>query len=678
MNEQLQSIKGVGPQRVKQLHKLGITSVTGLLHYFPRTFEDRRQVYSVHEAPVGETAGITGRVVRVSEKRPRPRMHILTITVCDGIRQINLVFFNQAYKKNFYKSGQQIYAYGKLEHAYGNLQMNSPQIEILEEGQTIDRGIVPVYGLTEGMKQWSIRMAIKNWFDHHQELEDVLPVEVQRHRCTMSRYDAFKEMHFPTSWERHQEARKQLAYEELWIMQMGLLLLRAHEQVQGGHAMDGNGSLVERIRSSLPFELTEDQKKAFADIASDMEEPKAMQRLVQGDVGSGKTVVAALALAKAVENGFQGAIMAPTEILASQHFESFQELFGDAPIRMALLTGSTKAKQDVYEALQKGDIDIVVGTHALIQEGVEFHRLGLIVVDEQHRFGVEQRAKLQRKGDHPHVLIMTATPIPRTMTLSIYGDLEVSLIKEMPPGRKPIKTYAVDTSYKERLLHFFEKEMKEGRQVYAVCPLVEESEKMDLHAAEQIAYEYKEYFEPHYRVSMVHGRMRPKEKEEVMDAFNRREIHLLVSTTVIEVGVNVPNATIMCIHDAERFGLSQLHQLRGRVGRGSAQAYCILISDSKNPDSKMRLSLMEQTQDGFELAEQDLLLRGTGELFGLAQSGLPDLKVANIIKDIPILVEAREDANAYLREKGFVEVQATLRHQMEARFGSQYMRILYS
>lgn len=678
MNEQLQSIKGVGPQRVKQLHKLGITSVTGLLHYFPRTFEDRRQVYSVHEAPVGETAGITGRVVRVSEKRPRPRMHILTITVADGIRQINLVFFNQAYKKNFYKSGQQIYAYGKLEHAYGHLQMNSPQIEILEEGQTIDRGIVPVYGLTEGMKQWSIRMAIKNWFDHHQELEDVLPVEVQRHRCTMSRYDAFKEMHFPTSWERHQEARKQLAYEELWIMQMGLLLLRAHEQVQGGHAMDGNGSLVERITSSLPFQLTGDQKKAFADIASDMEEPKAMQRLVQGDVGSGKTVVAALALAKAVENGFQGAIMAPTEILASQHFESFQELFGDAPIRMALLTGSTKAKQDVYDALQKGDIDIVVGTHALIQEGVEFHRLGLIVVDEQHRFGVEQRAKLQRKGDHPHVLIMTATPIPRTMTLSIYGDLEVSLIKEMPPGRKPVKTYAVDTSYKERLLHFFEKEMKAGRQVYAVCPLVEESEKMDLHAAEQIAYEYKEYFEPHYRVGMVHGRMRPKEKEEVMDAFNRREIHLLVSTTVIEVGVNVPNATIMCIHDAERFGLSQLHQLRGRVGRGSAQAYCILISDSKNPDSKTRLSLMEQTQDGFELAEQDLLLRGTGELFGLAQSGLPDLKVANIIKDIPILVEAREDANTYLREKGFVEVQATLRHQMEARFGSQYMRILYS
>ena len=678
MNEQLQSIKGVGPQRVKQLHRLGIQDVTGLLHYFPRTFEDRRKVYSVHEAPRGEVVGVTGQVIQVSEKRPKPRMHILLVTISDGVRSLNLTFFNQAYKKNFYKKGQRLYAYGKIEFNYGQLQMNTPQIEMIEEGQVVDRGIVPVYSLKEGMKQWGIRMAIKNWFDHHRELEDVVPMDVMGDRFTMSRYEAFREMHFPTSWERYQEARKQLAYEELWIMQMGLLLLRAHEQSHGGFAMDCDGSLVDRIRKGLPFTLTGDQAKAYADIARDMEQPQAMQRLVQGDVGSGKTVVAALALAKAIENGFQGAIMAPTEILASQHFESFQDLFRDAPIRMALLTGSTKKKENLYAALERGDIDVIVGTHALIQEKVNFHKLGLIVVDEQHRFGVEQRAKLQKKGDHPHVLIMTATPIPRTMTLSIYGDLEVSLIKEMPPGRKPIKTYVVNSSHKEKMLEFFEREMKAGRQVYAVCPLVEESEKMDLDAAEQIVYAYKDYFEPHYRVGMVHGRMRPKEKEEVMDAFYRHEIHLLVSTTVIEVGVNVPNATIMCIHNAERFGLSQLHQLRGRVGRGSAQAYCVLVSDSKNPDSKHRLSLMEQTQDGFKLAEEDLLIRGTGELFGLAQSGLPDLKVANIIKDIPILVEAREDAKRYLRDQGFEEVQATLRHQMEARFGPQYMRILYT
>lgn len=678
MNEQLQSIKGVGPQRVKQLNKLGIQDVTGLLHYFPRTFEDRRKAYSVSEAPRGEVVGVTGQVVQVSEKRPKPRMHILLVTISDGVRNLNLTFFNQAYKKNFYKKGQRLYAYGKIEFNYGQLQMNTPQIETIEEGQVVDRGIVPVYSLKEGMKQWGIRMAIKNWFDHHRELEDVVPVDVMGDRFTMSRYEAFREMHFPTSWERYQEARKQLSYEELWIMQMGLLLLRAHEQSHGGFAMDCDGSLVNRIRQGLPFTLTGDQAKAYAEIANDMEQPQAMQRLVQGDVGSGKTVVAALALAKAIENGFQGAIMAPTEILASQHFESFQDLFRDAPIRMALLTGSTKKKEELYAALERGDIDVIVGTHALIQEKVNFHKLGLIVVDEQHRFGVEQRAKLQKKGDHPHVLIMTATPIPRTMTLSIYGDLEVSLIKEMPPGRKPIKTYVVNSSHKEKMLEFFEREMKAGRQVYAVCPLVEESEKIDLDAAEQIVYAYKDYFEPHYRVGMVHGRMRPKEKEEVMDAFHRHEIHLLVSTTVIEVGVNVPNATIMCIHNAERFGLSQLHQLRGRVGRGSAQAYCVLVSDSKNPESKHRLSLMEQTQDGFKLAEEDLLIRGTGELFGLAQSGLPDLKVANIIKDIPILVEARDDAKRYLRDRGFDAVQATLRHQMEARFGLQYMRILYT
>lgn len=678
MNEQLQSIKGVGPQRVKQLNKLGIQDVTGLLHYFPRTFEDRRKAYSVSEAPRGEVVGVTGQVVQVSEKRPKPRMHILLVTISDGVRNLNLTFFNQAYKKNFYKKGQRLYAYGKIEFHYGQLQMNTPQIETIEEGQVVDRGIVPVYSLKEGMKQWGIRMAIKNWFDHHRELEDVVPVDVMGDRFTMSRYEAFREMHFPTSWERYQEARKQLSYEELWIMQMGLLLLRAHEQSHGGFAMDCDGSLVNRIRQGLPFTLTGDQAKAYAEIANDMEQPQAMQRLVQGDVGSGKTVVAALALAKAIENGFQGAIMAPTEILASQHFESFQDLFRDAPIRMALLTGSTKKKEELYAALERGDIDVIVGTHALIQEKVNFHKLGLIVVDEQHRFGVEQRAKLQKKGDHPHVLIMTATPIPRTMTLSIYGDLEVSLIKEMPPGRKPIKTYVVNSSHKEKMLEFFEREMKAGRQVYAVCPLVEESEKIDLDAAEQIVYAYKDYFEPHYRVGMVHGRMRPKEKEEVMDAFHRHEIHLLVSTTVIEVGVNVPNATIMCIHNAERFGLSQLHQLRGRVGRGSAQAYCVLVSDSKNPESKHRLSLMEQTQDGFKLAEEDLLIRGTGELFGLAQSGLPDLKVANIIKDIPILVEARDDAKRYLRDRGFDAVQATLRHQMEARFGLQYMRILYT
>ncbi len=426
--------------------------------------------------------------------------------------------------------------------------------------------------------------------------------------------------------------------------------------------------------------MTGDQQRALEDIRIDMEDERPMQRLLQGDVGSGKTVVATLSLLKAIENGYQGALMAPTEILAAQHYEGIAEVCGNLGIIIELLTGSTtkKEKERIYEGLADGSINMIIGTHALIQEGVNFHNLGLVIIDEQHRFGVEQRARLQQKGTYPHVLIMTATPIPRTMTLSVYGDLAVSLIKEMPPGRKPVKTYAVDSSYKERLRTFFGKEMAEGRQVYVVCPLVEESEKLDLQAAEELYLELKEYFYKAYEVGLVHGRMKPSEKDEVMNAFHRGEISLLVSTTVIEVGVNVPNATIMCIEGAERFGLSQLHQLRGRVGRGSHQSYCILVSDSKNDVSQERLKLMEHTQDGFELAEQDLLLRGSGQLFGLAQSGLPDLRVANIIKDIEILVQARKDVLDFANNYGMEKLESVMKEELEKRFGEKFLRILYN
>ena len=411
-----------------------------------------------------------------------------------------------------------------------------------------------------------------------------------------------------------------------------------------------------------------------------MEDERPMQRLLQGDVGSGKTIVATLSLLKAIENGYQGALMAPTEILAAQHYEGIRTVCANLGITIELLTGSStkKEKEYIYEGLADGRIQMIIGTHALIQEGVNFHNLGLVIIDEQHRFGVDQRARLQQKGTYPHVLIMTATPIPRTMTLSVYGDLAVSLIKEMPPGRKPVKTYAVDSSYKERLRTFFGKEMAEGRQVYVVCPLVEESEKLDLQAAEELYLELKEYFYKAYEVGLVHGRMKPSEKDEVMNAFHRGEISLLVSTTVIEVGVNVPNATIMCVEGAERFGLSQLHQLRGRVGRGAHQSYCILVSDSKNDVSQERLKLMEQIQDGFELAEQDLLLRGSGQLFGLAQSGLPDLRVANIIKDIEILVEARKDVLDFANQFGIEKLESIMKEELEKRFGEKFLRILYN
>ena len=680
MDERLTTIKGIGPGREKQLHKLGITNVTSLLTYFPRSYEDRRTIYRIGELKSGMTGGVVGTVIAVQEKRPRLRLSILEVVIADGTGPLKIVLFNQGYKKNFYKKGQRLYAYGKAEFQYGSMQMNTPQIENLGDGGEPDRGIVPIYALADGVSQFVVRSSVRNWFAANHELQEILPVEVREAHQYMSRYDAFKMMHFPDSSERYEDARHQLAYEELFVMQSGLALLRNKEQCHKGPKMGPNGDLMAQCIENLPFSLTGDQQRALEDIRIDMEDERPMQRLLQGDVGSGKTVVATLSLLKAIENGYQGALMAPTEILADQHYEGITEVCGNLGITIELLTGSTtkKEKERIYEGLADGSINMIIGTHALIQEGVNFHNLGLVIIDEQHRFGVEQRARLQQKGTYPHVLIMTATPIPRTMTLSVYGDLAVSLIKEMPPGRKPVKTYAVDSSYKERLRTFFGKEMAEGRQVYVVCPLVEESEKLDLQAAEELYLELKEYFYKAYEVGLVHGRMKSSEKDEVMNAFHKGEISLLVSTTVIEVGVNVPNATIMCIEGAERFGLSQLHQLRGRVGRGSHQSYCILVSDSKNDVSQERLKLMEQTQDGFKLAEQDLLLRGSGQLFGLAQSGLPDLRVANIIKDIEILVQARKDVLDFANKYGMKKLESVMKEELEKRFGEKFLRILYN
>lgn len=680
MDESLTTIKGVGPGREKQLHKLGINNITSLLTYFPRTYEDRRTIYKIGDLKTGMTGGVVGVVSGIQEKRPRSRLSILDIVITDGTGSLKIVLFNQGYKKNFYKIGQRLYVYGKAEFQYGAMQMNTPQIENLGEFAEPDHGIVPIYALSDGVSQFVVRSAVRNWFQSHEVMEEILPEEILSNHRYMKRYDAFKAMHFPESSEQYELARHQLAYEELFVMQTGLALLRNKEQRHKGFKMEPNGVLIECCIEELPFSLTGDQERAFQDISSDMEDERPMQRLLQGDVGSGKTVVATLSLIKAVENGFQGALMAPTEILAAQHYEGIRNLCDSLEISIELLTGSTgkKEKERIYAGLADGTISIVVGTHALIQEGVQFSKLGLIVIDEQHRFGVEQRARLQKKGEYPHVLIMTATPIPRTMTLSVYGDLAVSLIKEMPPGRKPVRTYVVDGSYTERLRTFFGKEMAEGRQVYVVCPLVEESEKLDLQAAEELYIELKNYFYKTFNVGLIHGRMKPDEKETIMNDFYNGDISLLVSTTVIEVGVNVPNATIMCIEGAERFGLSQLHQLRGRVGRGTAQSYCILVSDAKNDLTRERLKLMEQIQDGFELAEQDLLLRGSGQLFGLVQSGLPDLRVANIIKDIDTLVKARQDVLHYAEAFGMERLESVMKPELEKRFGEKFLRILYN
>ena len=496
MDERLTTIKGIGPGREKQLHKLGITNVTSLLTYFPRTYEDRRTIYRIGDLKSGMTGGVVGTVIAVQEKRPRPRLSILEVVIADGTGPLKIVLFNQGYKKNFYKKGQRIYAYGKAEFQYGTMQMNTPQMENLGDSGEPDRGIVPIYALADGVSQFVVRSSVRNWFAANHELPEILPVEVRESHHYMSRYDAFKMMHFPDSSEHYEEARYQLAYEELFVMQAGLALLRSKEQCHRGPKMGPNGELMAQCIENLPFSLTGDQQRALEDIHIDMEDERPMQRLLQGDVGSGKTIVATLSLLKAIENGYQGALMAPTEILAAQHYEGIRAVCANLGITIELLTGSStkKEKECIYEGLEDGRIQMIIRTHALIQEGVNFHNLGLVIIDEQHRFGVDQRARLQQKGTYPHVLIMTATPIPRTMTLSVYGDLAVSLIKEMPPWRKPVKTYAVDSSYKERLRTFFSKEMAEGRQVYVVCPLVEESEKLDLQAAEELYLELKVYF----------------------------------------------------------------------------------------------------------------------------------------------------------------------------------------
>ena len=644
-------IKGIGEQRAKALNKLGITTLRDLISWFPRKYDDRRQARRIADLVPGESACVAAMIAAEPKvSHIRKGMDLVKVRAVDESGVLDITFFNQTWLKNQLIQGETYIFYGKAEGNLLRKTMASPIVEREGRGEFTGR-IVPIYPLTAGVSQLILSRSIRQGLDACADiLPDMLPDEVRQdhHLCRIGY--AYENIHFPEDETALDLARRRLAFEELFFFTIGLQRLRnRRETVQ----VEPCGAVkMETFYKALPFTLTEAQRRCVEEALTDMRSGQPMNRLCQGDVGSGKTMVAAACVYFCVKNGRQAALMAPTEILAQQHYNGLAPLLENLGIRCALLTGSTKAavKRSIAFQLASGEIDFAIGTHALITEGVEYADLGLVVTDEQHRFGVAQRAALAAKGQHPHTLVMSATPIPRTLALILYGDLDVSVIDQLPPGRQPIETYAVPGSYHPRVYNFIRKLVGEGRQAYIVCPMVEENDELPDERKAVTAYAQKLQAEvfPELKVAFVHGKMKAKEKDAVMAAFAARETDILVSTTVIEVGVDVPNAAVMVIENAERFGLSQLHQLRGRVGRGKHQSYCILISDNQNEETKQRLKVMTKASDGFKIAEEDLRLRGPGDFFGERQHGLPGLKIADIGCDTQLLKEAQQAAEELL------------------------------
>ena len=694
----LQYLKGVGPRRAADLQRVGLVTVEDLLYRFPIRYEDRGSFQTIATLRPGVAASIVGEVVS-SGVRPtrRPRFKIFEMLVRDGTGSLRAVFFNQPFLSDVFRAHQRVILFGKLELTPHGLQLQNPQYEILRgdappdapagggevEDDTLHTGrIVPVYEKTGHLTTKMQRVLV-----HHvlsqlpPEIQDPLPADVRTRQHLIDRRTALTEVHFPAAGtpiealnQFQSPAQRRLIFEEFFLFQLGLVLRKRRSDAdRKPRSVVVTDDIRQAARNVLPFKLTGDQKKVIAEIVEDMKRPQPMNRLLQGDVGSGKTIVALIAAIVAMENGFQVAFMAPTEILAEQHFITIRRLLESSRFRMALVTGATPAKKrrEVQAELTGGSIQLVVGTHALVEDPIGFRELGLVIIDEQHRFGVLQRAALRSKGLHPDVLVMTATPIPRTLALTTYGDLDVSVMREMPPGRYPIKTIAKPESRRDEIYDFVRRQLDEGRQAYVIYPLVEESEKVDLRAATEMADHLAQDIFPAYKVALLHGRLKQDEKDRVMGAFARGEYHILVSTTVVEVGVDVANAGVMLVEHAERFGLSQLHQLRGRVGRGVHQSYCILLYQYPLSDQgRERLKALTETTDGFVIAERDLALRGPGDFFGTRQSGMPTLRVGDLLRDHAIMEEARREAVMALDDERQAETLAVfVRTSWEQRFG---------
>ncbi len=652
LSTNIRYLKGIGPNKAKLFNKAGVDVIEDLFYKFPRRYENRSNLVTISQLEEGKPQTIKASVLKASERKSwkRRRFSIQQATVTDDTGKLTCVWFNQYYLKNYFKPGQTFIFYGKVDRYSGRLQMSSPEFELIsedddEEYQEKDT-LVPIYTLPDGLTQRYFRKVLKRNLDEHlTKVVDVLPYDIRKRENLLNLVKSLQDIHFPSDLSQTKEAYRRLAFEEFFLFQLLVYLRKLKKKQRQGLAHKVDGILSNNFLENLPFELTRAQKRVVEEIKKDMAAALPMSRLLQGDVGSGKTIVAMIASLFAVQTGYQVAFMVPTELLAQQHYQSSLLLLKDK-INTAVLVGSlTKSKKEkLHNEIAQGKIQLIIGTHSLLDEKLKFKNLGLVVVDEQHKFGVAQRALLPKRGSNPDVLIMTATPIPRTLAITLYGDLDISVIDELPPSRKPVGTKFIPADQRKDAYKFIENEAKLGRQVYIIYPIIEESFTLDLRAASKMYDVLRKEVFPQFRIGLIHGQLKAQEQDKIMSKFKTGQIDILVATTVLEVGIDVPNATMMVVEHAERFGLSQLHQLRGRIGRGEHESYCILISHPQTKEAKLRIKAMVQNSDGFSIAEEDLKIRGPGEFFGSRQHGLSELRIADPLKQIQLLKQARQEA----------------------------------
>jgi ATP-dependent DNA helicase RecG len=680
----VQYLKGVGPQRAELLKRLGLNTARDVLFYFPRDYQDFTDQREVAQLEEGMLQSVRGAIEEVDFRTTASGGCILGMLVRTSTGYVRGLWFNQPHLREKYVHGQKVLLCGKPKYEGLVWQMHHPRVETLDAEEDEPVGLIlPVYPLTEGLQQWHLRKIVRGALDGYLDLlDEVFPEAFRQSHDLLPIKEALPKIHFPASQAELLQAKRRFVYQELFVLQLALAITRRgqHDE-RKAPALEATAKIDARIRRLFPFELTEGQKKAIAEIAADMAGPLPMNRLLQGDVGCGKTLVAVYAMLLAVAHGYQAALMAPTEVLARQHALTLEKLLTGSQVRQGQLTGgmTVSQRENVLKLAAAGELDIVVGTQAIIQDDVAFAKLGLVVIDEQHKFGVRQRAALRISGLDPHYLVMTATPIPRTVSMTLFGDLDISTLKDFPPGRQKVHTYLANDDQRAKWWDFFRKKLREGRQGYVIAPLVEETESMKRPAASSLSVaNLEESFESlangelaDFRLGLIHGRMTPEEKDAVMDDFRHGEIQVLVSTSVVEVGVDVANATLMTIESGERFGLAQLHQLRGRIGRGKFPGFCCVFGNPQTPESIARLKAFVNSTDGFELAETDFKIRGPGDLFGTKQHGLPPLRIANLLLDGDILQEARQDAQAFVKsDPALIEEQhALLKRMMLSRYG---------